>query len=244
VGRLHRDTRSEVANMLVGAFEKDSGEVAATFEAMGMAPADRRKFELDIEDLVSRYYGVPLGELKIGDFLSDLLNLVTANRVNVNPDLFVLAKSIITIESVGRDLDPGFDMAVEVRPFIEKLIRERYDPRNMAKEAKKFASSGMRLAANLPSDISEIITKLKKGTTRIEFEHQGLENFILHMDKVSNRISFSLVITALVVGSALIMMTDKGPMLIEFPILGIVGFIAAGIMGLWLVVAILRSGKL
>ncbi len=244
VGRLHRSTRAQVANMLIGIFDKDPEEVAETFAAIGMVPENIMNFEMDIEDLVSRYYGVPLGEWRIGEFLADLMSVVLSNRISLPPDLFILTKSLITIESIGRELDPEFDMAVEVKPFVEKLIRSRYDPRVMAKQARKFSSSGMRLASNLPGDVSEIITKLKKGTIRIEFEHQGLDNFILHMDKVSNRISFSLIIAALIIGSTFIMTTDKGPMLIEFPLIGIIGFSAAAIMGLWLVVAILRSGKL
>lgn len=244
VGRLHRTNRERVANMLLGVIDRDPEEVAETFTEIGMPPENTMEFELDVEDMLSRYYGVPLGELRIGEFLADLMSVVTANRIKVPPDLFVLTKAIITIESIGRDLDPEFDMAVEMKPFVEKLLRSRYDPRAAAKDARKFASSGMKLAKSLPGDISEIITKLKSGTTRIEFEHQGLENFILHMDKVSNRISFSLIIAALIIGSALIMMTDKGPVLFEFSMFGIVGFMAAGVMGLWLVVAILRSGKL
>ncbi len=244
VGRLHRNTRAQVANMLVGAFEKDSEEVIETFKSMGMTPEDPLNFELDIEDLVSRYYGITLSELRIGEFLSDLMSIVNVNRISVQADLFVLSKSMITIESVGRELYPELDMTSEMKPFIETLIRQKYDPRILAKDVKKFSASGARLARSLPGDISDIISKLKSGTTRIEFEHQGLEDFILHMDKVSNRISFSLIIAALIIGSTLVMMTDKGPMLLEFPMLGIIGFIAAGVMGLWLVIAILRSGKL
>ena len=64
------------------------------------------------------------------------------------------------------------------------------------------------------------------------------------LDKVSNRVAFSLVIAALIVGSSIIMQADKGPILFDFPVLGVIGFVAAGIMGLWLAIAILRSGRL
>ncbi len=243
-GRLHSSTRTHVADLLVAVFEKDSKAVIDIFFSMGITAEDSMHFELDIEDLISRYYGVQLGDLRIGEFLADLISLIMSNRISVPADLFVLSKAMITIESIGRELDPEFNMVVQAKPFIDRIIRERYDPRVVAKDFRRFTSSGMSLARTLPADISEIIGKLKKGTTRIEFEHQGLEDFILHMDKVSNRISFSLIIAALVIGSTLIMSTDKGPMLFDFPMVGIVGFLVAGVMGLWLVVAILRSGKL
>ena len=89
-----------------------------------------------------------------------------------------------------------------------------------------------------------IINKKKKGTLHIEFEHRGLEDLISQMDKVSNRIAFSLVIAALIIGSSIVIQINKGPMFLDFPILGVLGFVTAGIMGLWLAITILRSGKL
>jgi ubiquinone biosynthesis protein len=84
----------------------------------------------------------------------------------------------------------------------------------------------------LPKDLSLIFSKIKKGTLRVEFEHRGLENLISQMDKVSNRIAFSLIIAALIIGSSIIMQTNKGPLFLGFPMLGIIGFIIAAIMGL------------
>ena len=96
----------------------------------------------------------------------------------------------------------------------------------------------------MPKDLSEVFEKIKTGRLRIEFEHKGLENLILELDRVSNRIAFSLIIAALIVGSSIVMQTNKGPLLFDFPIFGIIGYVIAGIMGLWLVIAILRSGRL
>ena len=176
--------------------------------------------------------------------MTDIIEVISQNRIKIPPDLFLLAKALITIESIGRKLDPDFNMVTRTKPFIEKLIKQKYNPKRIAREIKRFARGLYALTSSLPRDISLVLGKIKKGTLVVEFEHKGLENLILQMDKVSNRITFSLIIASLIVGSSIIMQTDKGPLFMDFPVLGILGFLIAGFMGLWLAIAILRSGKL
>ncbi|HHT9159619.1 MAG TPA: ubiquinone biosynthesis protein UbiB, partial [Candidatus Brocadiaceae bacterium] len=107
-----------------------------------------------------------------------------------------------------------------------------------------YSSELLDILKIIPKDAYEIIKKIKMGTLKIEFEHQGLSKLITEMDKSSNRLSFSLVIAALIIGSSLIIIANKGPLIYGFPVLGILGFIFAGILGLWLAVGILRSGRL
>ena len=89
-----------------------------------------------------------------------------------------------------------------------------------------------------------LINKILDGELEIEFVHLGLENLIREIDRSSNRISFGLIISALIIGSSIVMHTKIGPALYGLPLLGIIGFSFAGFMGIWLVISILRSGKL
>jgi ubiquinone biosynthesis protein len=79
---------------------------------------------------------------------------------------------------------------------------------------------------------------------KVEFEHRGLENLITELDKDTNRIAFSVIVAAIIVGSSLIIQSDKGPHLFGYPLIGIIGYVIAGFMGLWILIAILRSGRL
>ena len=96
----------------------------------------------------------------------------------------------------------------------------------------------------LQKEITTIINKIKRGVLKIEFKHKDLEHLILRIDKASNRTSLSVIIAALIIGSSIIMQTDRGPLFLGLPVFGIFCFLFAGIMGLWLAIAILRSGKL
>ncbi len=245
VGRIDEATKDHLANILTAIIEQDIPEISAAFTTMGLIEeVDVRKLNLGLADLMDSYYGTPLKELRIGPLLVDIVKLVSQYKVKIPPDLFLLAKTMLTIESVGRRLCPEFNMTDQAKPFVENLLKSRYSPKKIAREIRKFAKELYSLKNTLPKDINLILNKIKKGSLKIDFEHQGLENFILHMDKVSNRIAFSVIIAALVVGSSIIMQTDKGPLFLGFPALGIIGFLVASFLGLGLAIAILRSGKL
>ena len=97
---------------------------------------------------------------------------------------------------------------------------------------------------SLPSDIKEFITRVNRNKFKIDLEHRGLEKLITDLDRSSNRLSFSLLIGSIIVGSSLVMQTEKGPQFFGFPVLGLLGYTIAGLLGLWLAIAILRSGRL
>ncbi|MDR4504239.1 MAG: AarF/UbiB family protein [Candidatus Scalindua sp.] len=245
VGRIDEETKDQLANILTAIIERDVSEISETFLAMGMIEdVDVRKLNLGLAVIMDSYYGLPLKDLRVGPLLVDIVKLVTRYKLRIPPDLFLLAKTVLTIESVGKSLYPDFNMTDQAKPFVESLLKSRYSPKKIAKEIRKFAKDINRLRNTLPKDINLILNKIKKGTLKIDFEHKGLENLILHMDKVSNRIGFSVIIAALVIGSSIIMQTDKGPLLLGFPVLGIIGFIVASFLGLGLAIGILRSGRL
>lgn len=245
VGRIDEETKDQLANILTAIIERDVPEISEAIITMGFIDeVDVRKLNLGLADLIDNYYGIPLKELRIGPLLVDIVKLVSQYRVKIPSDFFLLAKTLLTIESIGKKLHPEFNMTVQAKPFVENLLKSRYSPKKIAKEIRTFVKELYRFKNTFPKDINLIFSKIKKGTLKIDFEHQGLENFILHMDKVSNRIAFSVIIAALVVGSSIIMQTDKGPLFLGFPVLGIIGFLVASILGLGLAIAILRSGKL
>ena len=104
--------------------------------------------------------------------------------------------------------------------------------------------SYVNLTKNLPKDLKEILNSLNRNKFKIDLEHRGLDHFIRELDKSINRLSSSLIITALVVGSSIVMQTEKGPLLFGYPAFAFLGYTFAGVIGLWWVIAILRSGRL
>jgi ubiquinone biosynthesis protein len=135
-------------------------------------------------------------------------------------------------------------MIEHLRPFMEKAIKERISPRHLAKDLREHFIELTHLFKNLPKDLKELLNRINRNKFKINLEHRGLDRFIQELDKSINRLSSSLIIAALIVGSSIIMQTDKGPLLLGFPIFAFFGYTIAGLIGLWWVIAILRSGRL
>src|SRR3989338_758217 len=246
VGRLDEDSRDAIVSLLIAVSMKNARGIIKALESLGAFTEDVpiRSFKHDINDFMERYYDIPLKQIEISTVLQQAIDSMLRYKLKIPHQFHVLFKAITTIDGVARQLDPEFNTIAHTRPFVEKLVRERHDPSRMLKDAALYSSELLDIIKIIPRDAYEILKKIKTGRLKIEFEHQGLSKFISEMDKSSNRVSFSLVISALIIGSSLIIIANKGPLVYGFPVLGVLGFIFAGILGLGLAIAILRSGRL
>ena len=246
VGRLDDEIKNQLVELLLGALERDVDRIITQLLYSGELSdeSNMRALRRDLAEFLADYYELPLQEIRVGALLSDFVDILNTYRIRFPSDLMLLAKALVTIEGIGRQLDPDFNMIGSLRPFMERLIRQRMSPPNLARQLTYLATSYGNLARSLPRDLKEFLNRLNRNKIKIDLEHRGLERLISDLDKSSNRISFSLIIAALIVGSSLVMQTDKGPQLFGFPALGILGYTFAAILGLWLAIAILRSGRL
>ena len=176
--------------------------------------------------------------------LMEFIDLISTHRIKFQPDLTLLVKVLVIVEGMGRQLDPQFDMAGHLRPFLEKALLEKRSPGRMLKEAEETAEAYLTLARNLPHDLKEILAKLNRNKFRIDLEHRGLDRFSRELDRSANRLSLSLIIAALLIGSSIAMQTNRGPLLLGLPAFALAGFACAGLVGVWWMIAILRSGRL
>ena len=246
VGRLDDDLKFLLVDLLMGVLQRDVERIIGLLLYSNdlSDEVDLKGLKRDLSEFIDTYYELDLREINAGKLLTEFVEILTSYRIRFNPDLMLLAKALITIEGIGRQLDPEFNMIGHLRPFMEKIVRDRVNPAALSKELLRVTQSYGALAKTLPRDIKEFINRVNRNKFKIDLEHRGLEKLITDLDKSSNRISFSMLIAALIIGSSLIMQTNKGPMLFGFPILGFLGYSIAGFLGLWLAIAILRSGRL
>ncbi len=245
VGRLDEPTKFKLTNILLAASDKDAEEIIDILRDLGaLGHADEKRLKLSLEQLLDKYYGLSLEEFRMNEFLKDLTRLMFENKVRMLSDHFLLIKSLAMLETVDKMLDPESNLTIEVKALTEKIIKEERSVGKITKRVRKMGRDVLGLAQNLPKDVITILNEIKKGNLKIGFEHINLENLISILDKFSNRLSFSLIIAALIIGSSLLIQTNAQTFLGESHQLGVIGFVCAGILGFWLLVNILRSGKL
>lgn len=200
--------------------------------------------ERDVTEFIGHHLYKPLKEMELGKILQDLLEMLNRHRLRIPPNIFLMIKAIATIENMARQLDPQFDIITHATPFLKKVKLARFTPRRIAVDVFKTAAELRHFTRQFPADLLEITRLLKSEKITVNIEHKGIDPLIATYDQVSNRLAFAIIIAALLIGSAMIITTEIPPLVFGISLLGIIGFAGAAIMGVWLLVAILRRGRL
>ena len=246
VGRLDEELKTFLTDILAAIVKRDMDEVVSLLLFAGDVSdtLDIRALKRDLFNFIDGYYEIPLKEIEVGRMLTEFIEIITLYNIRISSDLMLLIKSLVLIEGMGRALDPAFDMVEHLRPYVIKAIRQKFSPLRVSRDINQILSSYLNLARNIPRDLKEIINRINRNKFKIDLEHRGLDKFTADFDRSINRLSTSMILAAMIIGSSIIMQTDKGPKVMGFPMLAFMGYTVAGFVGLWLVYAIIRSGRM
>lgn len=197
--------------------------------------------EHDINIMLEEYSLLTLKEANISVLLSETIKIIYKYKLKIPSDIYLLVKALITIEGVGRKLDPEIKLLEYTKPYAKKILKQKTDPLRLYKELTSSTINYAHFFKELPYELKEIIEKLINGKLNIVFEHQGLDNVLQKSDKVSNRLSFAIVLASLIISSSLIIHSKVPPLYNNISIIGIIGYIASGILGFWLLYSIIKN---
>ncbi len=245
-GKLSEDSQARIINMFIGFMTKDPNKIVKNMLIMGVLPdnIDMSVLKYEIEEFIDENYGTPLKRLEIGKIMMQTIKIAVKHKIRVPAEYSLLSKATIEIESIGRMLDPDFEANKIAEPFLIEMTKKILWPKNIIRSAMELMEDLKEFASETPRTFNSIIKKIDKGKLAIEFQHIGLENLINKLDTITNRISVALIISAIVVASAFLTMSAKGPTIYGIPTLGFIGFMTAGVFGVALIISVFRSGKL
>jgi ubiquinone biosynthesis protein len=246
VGSLSPQMARHFDNLLMAIARKDTDRITLGLLRISVIDeeANMDDMKADIAELVDRYYGISLNQFEVSELVREVSEISVKHRIRMNRQLSLLGKVLAGVEGVGRQLDPDFNIAPLIEPFAVRLIAQRFSPKEVLGRASRLVRDYGDLMAILPQDLQIVLDKAKDGKLRIEFKHVGLENIVPELERSTSRLSFAMIIAAIVVGSALIMQSDIGPSLFDIPIIGALGYFIAAIFGLWLLITIIRNRSL
>ena len=235
-GRISPRRREELLQLLLGLVERRPQAVADVLLAWtgGQPVADLATLEDEIEAFVDQYHGVPLARLNLGQMLAEVTTVLRQHRLALPADLALLIKAFISLESMGRGLDPNFHMAAEALPLLRQLVRARYQPRALALRGWATLRQALQVVGRLPEDVSHLLRRARQGQLQVGIEIAHLKRLGEQIDRAANRLSLSLVVAALIIGSSIVMTVGGGPSLLGLPAFGLLGFLGACLGGVWL----------
>ncbi|WP_295417697.1 AarF/ABC1/UbiB kinase family protein [Sulfurovum sp.] len=205
---------------------------------------DTDAFAKDMGDVIRTYFYGSLKDIKIKNLINDVVALMSRHKVYFKENNYLLTKALITIEGVGKILDPDFNAAEEIKPFVLRFYKENFSFSTFLSRAGEMPKEFGDFLVQFPQDIKSIVEKMKSGKLKIEFQHMGLEEMEESIEKSANRLSISIIIAAILIGSALLLLAKTPPMIFGIPILGLAGFVTAVGMGIVLIRSIYKKGRL
>jgi ubiquinone biosynthesis protein len=205
---------------------------------------DTRALERDLSALIELYGNVALGDLSVKDVLTDVVGTAARHRLRMPTHLMLLIKALVTIEGVGLRLDPSFKMVEHAAPLAERLWRRETAPDAVGRRVLHTLQQTIDAVRAIPLQVEAIGRKIRDGRLEIRFVHRNLDHFVREMDRSSNRLAFAMIIAALIIGSSLIIQAGRGAAAYGYPVLGLAGFLVAGMFGIRLAIGIMRSGRL
>ena len=248
VGLLDRELKQELVAMLLAFVNKDPDKLMRVFynlELLGET-TQRSRSELgqDLSRLIHYYHHMPLAQLSVGRMLLDLTAIIRRHHLSLPVDLALTLKVIVTVESLGKSLDPEFDVVTVARPFVERVRLGRLREWTDKDKLLDLAEDTGRLVRALPYDAYEILNKLRSGKLKVNFDFEDFDERIREIDRSVNRLSFAVVIAGILVGSSFFLRGTAQPILFGMPVLGVAGFGTAIVLGVWFLIGIIRSGRL
>ena len=246
MGLVDRATREAFVDLIDSVVHQQ--EVKTTQVLLNLTDWDEepdiRALEREVADFMGRHFYKPLKDMEIGKLLQDLLHLTMRFRLRLPPDIFLMIKALSSVEGVGRALDPDFDLIANARPFIQKVKLERFGPKRISTDVYDMMSRLLQFLQQFPKDLMDLTGMIRQQRLSLQLEHKGLESMLATQDQTSNRMSFAIIIAALIIGSALIVISEIPPLVFGISLIGIIGYLVAAVMGIWLLVAIIKRGRL
>jgi ubiquinone biosynthesis protein len=245
-GHLSPEVSDIFLDGMVALVRGDSSSFIELFRDMGCLDphVDTRSLKVDLESFRSRYYGKALKNLDASVIIEELIGILREHQVTIPHNIALLVRGIVAVEGFGLVIDPDFNFTKLLEPYAKKEMKERFYPQNLARRTYSSISSWSRLFQKAPTKISHILDHAENGYLRIKFESEEGSRLISEINSASNRLSFSLIVSAMIIASSMVIQTNMKPFLWGVPLLGIFSFFLASLFGMWLVFNIFRTGRI
>jgi ubiquinone biosynthesis protein len=258
VGYLDEETMLQIAHLFLGFAEHDYDMVMEALEAAGLINAgtmNLKSFRIDLKEMAEPFYGRSLENISVKDVYDQVMRLIFKYRIQMPRNLLLLLKTFIQTESLGKILGSDASLLKVTRPYARKLLEQGYDAQKVLRNVGRDMKSAGGYLRWMPKLTHDIFKRIAGGDHRLELNHGGLDPITKRFERGLNRLTVGLVVSASLVAASLILNSAKTVLSLNLglpgldtvditDLLGLIGYSIATCLGVWLVVSIIRSGKL
>ena len=247
VGKLTDEDMSKLTRLFIDAANERVEALPRRLAELGVRyPREREEeFTEELREVYYRYYGVSLADVDPLQVIREAFDLIYSMNLRLPTRFVLLDKAIATLASVGIELYPDFNVFEVAKPYARNLLVERFSPERVLARASKESGDLVRIGAAFPYQLYDFMEQIRDGQIEVGFVHKGLDEFMHGVDVAFNRLVIALVVVGGLIGSSLIGIFSKhGPFVAGVNFLSFIGFLLSGALGIWLLWAVIRSGRL
>lgn len=239
-GHLENSDVAAIGDVFMAMFARDSRACVDAILVVtgGSEPADREILERELTEFIAFEARAILGGGQVARGLERATQILQRANMVLAPRFSLLIKALATIEMVGRTLDPKLDMVPIIQPYLERMIKRRFAPRQLFRDFQHNSRVLLRLGHQVPRDVSQLLRQLRQGKLKFSIHHEHLEDLAATVDRASSRNTVGMIVASLIVGSSLLITVET-----SISRLGVAGFVFAGLLGSVLVISILWTRK-
>jgi ubiquinone biosynthesis protein len=212
VGRLSPEMRDRAIDLMVGAARHDYVAIADALYQIGTPTrkVDLRAYRAEVAELAEKYLGRSLKEIDPAEMIGDLARGAARYGIEIAPDFLLVGKALMTIEGVGKEIDPDLDVFGEARPLFLALLRKRYSPERVGNDLFRGLERLSGAAVDMPQQLREILDDLRLGRLTVKASDPALPAVV---DRLGRRLFTGLVVSACVIAGAWITAASQGKQL-------------------------------
>ena len=243
MGYISPKDRELLDQLLMEFINEDVNKLIKTIKKIAIKTdiPDEGKLEFQLQGLIDKYGDTTLDEMDMDLILPEFKEIMNMNEIIMPNHIYLLVRALVMIEGIGIKLDPEINIMENVEPYLADILMRHYSPKRFLKNTIKSAVEFYEMLGNLPSDMREIVRKVKNGEIKIVHEIKDFDQFQITISKASNRLVLAIIIATLSISSSLLVMANMPPRIFDIPLLGVFGFVISGILGLMVVLSILKN---
>ncbi len=246
-GALSREDLEQGTLLFLDVMSRDIEGVKRRLARLGVRwPREKdREVTAALELGFARYFGLKLADLDAGALIREVFDLIYQLHLNLPSRFLLLEKSLLTLEGVATTVYPDLDVFHLARPYARSLLARRYRPDSVIAGAGRSLEAYARVIQEYPFQLHDLLEELRDGELEIKFVHMGLDDFGHKLDVLTNRVVIGLITATLGLASSIVaVFVTGGPHILGLSVWGIPGFFGSFVFGVWLMWAIVRSGRM
>lgn len=248
VGRIREDLLDAMGSTFIGLLNRDYDALTRQSINLGFVPDTvdldkyRQEMRADLESAIEPLVGRKLSQMPPMVYVERIMALALKHHLRLPRELFLVGKCLILFEGLFRRLSPELDFFAMARPYARRLVAQRAIFGAFTRRLRREAMDLLDVASSLPREIHSALRKFTRNDVQVKLHLMGLDPYVRRLDRASNRLTFAVIISAIIVGSSIIIPAARDAAALQWLVIG--GFVVGILLALWLIIGIMRSGML